>query len=130
MISMNFILLNNRKLPQYLLALFFNIVSIYCLAQTPVVSCPSTFSDGHGIHKLTEVMVYDGPVCMKASLVPEYKINKEVWVLDTLRDPSVVCAYEKIPHYNVLNAKGAAYCERTTAPVQVKCMSLSFSANS
>ena len=122
MISMNFILLNNRKLPQYLLALFFNIVSIYCLAQTPVVSCPSTFSDGHGIHKLTEVMVYDGPVCMKASLVPEYKKNKEVWVLDTLRDPSVVCAYEKIPHYIVLNAKGAAYCEKTTAPVQVKCM--------
>ena len=122
MISMNFIVLNNRKLPQYLLALFFNIVSIYCLAQTSVVSCPSTFSDGHGIHKLTEVMVYDGPVCMKASLVPEYKKNKEVWVLDTLMDPSVVCAYEKIPHYIVLNAKGAAYCERTTAPVQVKCM--------
>ena len=122
MISMNFILLNNQKLPQYLLALFFNIVSINCLAQTSVVSCPSTFSDGHGIHKLTEVMVYDGPVCMKASLVPEYKKNKEVWVLNTLMDPSVVCAYEKIPHYIVLNAKGAAYCERTTAPVQVKCM--------
>ena len=104
------------------MALFFNIVSIYCLAQTPVVSCPSTFSDGHGIHKLTEVMVYDGPVCMKASLVPEYKKNKEVWVLDTLRDPSVVCAYEKIPHYIVLNAKEAAYCEKTKSPVQVKCM--------
>ncbi len=77
MISMNFILLNNRKLPQYLLALFFNIVSINCLAQTPVVSCPSSFSDGHGIHKLTEVMVYDGPVCMKASLVHEYKKTKK-----------------------------------------------------
>ena len=130
MISMNFILLNTRKLPQYFLALFFNTVSIYCLAQTPVVSCPSTFSDGHGVHKLDDVYAYDGPVCMKVSLVPEYKKNKEVWVLDTLMDPSVVCAYEKIPHYIVLNAKGAAYCERTTAPVQVKCMPKPFSANS
>ena len=73
MISMNFILLNNRKLPQYLLALFFNIVSINCLAQTSVVSCPSSFSDAHGVHKLINVYAYDGPVCMKVSLVPEYK---------------------------------------------------------
>ena len=122
MISMNFILLNNWKLPQYFLALFFNIVSIYCLARTPVVSCPSTFSDGHGIHKLTEVMVYDGPVCMKASLVPEYKKNKQVWDLDTLMDPMLICTYENTEHYVVINAKGAAYCEKTNAPVELKCM--------
>ena len=122
MISMNFILLNTRKLPQYLLALFFNIVSIYCLAQTPVVSCPSTFSDGHGVHKLDDVYAYDGPVCMDVSLVPEYKKNKEVWDLDTLREPSLVCTYENTEHYVVINAKGAAYCEKTNAPVEVKCM--------
>ena len=119
---MNFILLNNRKLPQYFLALFFNIVSIYCLAQTPVVSCPSSFSDAHGVHKLTEVMVYDGPVCMKVSLLPEYKKNKQVWDLDALRDPSLVCTYENTEHYVVINAKGAAYCEKTKSPVEVKCM--------
>ena len=113
---------NNKEILALFISTLLGVVSINCYAQTPVVSCSPTFSDGHGIHKLTEVMVYDGPVCMKASLVPEYKKNKEVWVLDTLRDPSVVCAYEKIPHYIVLNAKGAAYCERTTAPVQVKCM--------
>ena len=119
---MNFILLNNRKLPQYLLALFFNIVSINCLAQTPVVSCPSSFSDAHGVHKLINVYAYDGPVCMKVSLVPEYKKNEEVWDLDALRDPSLVCTYENTEHYVVLNAKGAAYCEKTNAPVEVKCM--------
>ena len=119
---MNFILLNNRKLPQYLLALFFNIVSINCLAQTPVVSCPSTFSEGHVIHKLDDVYVYDGPVCMDVSLVPEYKKNKEVWDLDTLREPSLVCTYENTRHYVVLNAKEAAYCEKTKSPVEVKCM--------
>ena len=122
MISMNFILLNNRKLPQYFLALFFNIVSIYCLAQTPVVSCPSSFSDAHGVHKLINVYAYDGPVCMKVSLVPEYKKNKEIWDLDALRDPSLVCTYENTEHYVVINAKGAAYCEKTKSPVEVKCM--------
>ena len=122
MISMNFILLNNRKLPQYLLALFFNIVSINCLAQTPVVRCPSSFSDAHGVHKLINVYAYDGPVCMKVSLVPEYKKNKQVWDLDALRDPSLVCTYENTEHYVVINAKGAAYCEKTNAPVEVKCM--------
>lgn len=122
MMGINFMLLNNQKNAILFSVYFLGLISFNCYAQTPVVSCPPTFSDGHGIHKLTEVMVYDGPVCMKASLVPEYKKNKEVWVLDTLRDPSVVCAYEKIPHYIVLNAKGAAYCERTMAPVQVKCM--------
>ena len=119
---MNFILLNNRKLPQYFLALFFNIVSINCLAQTPVVSCPSSFSDAHGVHKLDDVYAYDGPVCMKVSLVPEYKKNKQVWDLDALRDPSLVCTYENTEHYVVINAKGAAYCEKTNAPVEVKCM--------
>ncbi|MGE9656938.1 STY0301 family protein [Snodgrassella alvi] len=122
MISMNFIRFNTRKLPQYLLALFFNIVSINCLAQTPVVSCPSSFSDAHGVHKLDEVYAYDGPVCMKVSLVPEYKKNKQVWDLDALRDPSLVCTYENTEHYVVINAKGAAYCEKTNAPVEVKCM--------
>ena len=119
---MNFILLKNRKLPLYLLALFFNIVSIYCLAQTPVVSCPSTFSDGHGVHKLDDVYAYDGPVSMDVSLVPEYKKDKEVWDLDTLREPSLVCTYENTRHYVVLKAKGAAYCEKTKSPVEVKCM--------
>ena len=119
---MNFIRFNTRKLLQYLLALFFNIVSINCLAQTPVVSCPSTFSEGHVIHKLDDVYAYDGPVCMKVSLVPEYKKNKQVWDLDALRDPSLVCTYENTEHYVVINAKGAAYCEKTNAPVEVKCM--------
>ena len=119
---MNFIRFNTRKLPQYLLTLFFNIVSINCLAQTPVVSCPSSFSDAHGVHKLDEIYAYDGPVCMKVSLVPEYKKNKQVWDLDALRDPSLVCTYENTEHYVVINAKGAAYCEKTNAPVEVKCM--------
>ena len=42
-----------------------------------VVACPSSFSDGHDVHKLIDVMVYDGPVCMDVSLVPEYKKIKK-----------------------------------------------------
>ena len=64
---------NSKEILALFISLLLGLVSINCYAQTPIVSCPLTFSDGHGIHKLTEVMVYDGPVCMKASLVPEYK---------------------------------------------------------
>lgn len=113
---------NSKKIVALFISLLHGVVSINCYAQTPVVSCPPTFSDGHSIHKLTEVMVYDGPVCMKASLVPEYKKNKQVWDLDALRDPSLVCTYENTRHYVVINAKGAAYCEKTKSPVEVKCM--------
>lgn len=68
---------NNKEILALFISTLLGVVSINCYAQTPVVSCPPTFSDGHGIHKLTEVMVYDDPVCMKASLVPEYKKTKK-----------------------------------------------------
>ncbi|WP_370521139.1 STY0301 family protein [Snodgrassella sp. ESL0324] len=113
---------NSTEIVALFISLLLGVVSINCYAQTPVVSCPSSFSDAHGVHKLDDVYAYDGPVCMKVSLVPEYKKNKQVWDLDALRDPSLVCTYENTEHYVVINAKGAAYCERTTAPVQVKCM--------
>ena len=114
---------NNKTLVTLFITLLLSIVSTNCYAQTPVVSCPLTFSDGHGVHKLIDVYAYDGPVCMKVSLVPEYKKNKQVWDLDALRDPSLVCTYENTEHYVVINAKGAAYCEKTNAPVvEVKCM--------
>ena len=67
-------LLNNQKNAILFSVYFLGLISFNCYAQTPVVSCPPTFSDGHGIHKLTEVMVYDG---MKASLVHEYKKTKK-----------------------------------------------------
>ena len=68
---------NNKTLVTLFITLLLSIVSTNCYAQTPVVSCPLTFSDGHGVHKLIDVYAYDGPVCMKVSLVPEYKkINK------------------------------------------------------
>ena len=66
-------LLNKQKNAILFSIYFLGLISFNCYAQTPVVSCPSTFSDGHGIHKLIDVYAYDGPVCMKASLVPEYK---------------------------------------------------------
>ena len=116
-------LLNKQKNAILFSIYFLGLISFNCYAQTPVVSCPSTFSDGHGVHKLDDVYVYDGPVCMDVSLVPEYKKNKEVWDLDTLREPSLVCTYENTRHYVVINAKEAAYCEKTNAPVvEVKCM--------
>ena len=113
---------NNKTLVTLFITLLLSILSINYYAQTPVVSCPSSFSDAHGVHKLDDVYAYDGPVCMKVSLVPEYKKNKQVWNLEALRDPSLVCTYENTDHYIVINAKGAAYCEKTNAPVEVKCM--------
>ena len=113
---------NSKEILALFISLLLGVVSINCYAQTPVVSCPSSFSDAHGVHKLDDVYAYDGPVCMDVSLVPEYKKNKEVWDLDTLREPSLVCTYENTRHYIVLNAKEAAYCEKTKSPVQVKCM--------
>ena len=113
---------NNKTLVTLFITLLLSILSINCYAQTPVVSCPSSFSDAYGVHKLDDVYAYDGPVCMKVSLVPEYKKNKQVWDLDALRDPLLVCTYENTEHYVVINAKGVAYCEKTKSPVEVKCM--------
>ena len=122
MTGINFMLLNKQKNAILFSIYFLGLIPFNCYAQTPVVSCPSSFSDAHGVHKLDDVYAYDGPVCMKVSLVPEYKKNKQVWDLDALRDPSLVCTYENTEHYVVINAKGAAYCEKTNAPVEVKCM--------
>ena len=69
---------NSKEILALFISLLLGVVSINCYAQTPIVSCPPTFSDGHGIHKLTEVMVYDGPVCMDVSLVPEYKKQRSM----------------------------------------------------
>jgi len=97
MISMNFIELNNRKLPQYLLALFLNIVSIYCLGQNPVVSCPATFSDGHIVYRFKNARVFDGPVELNAELKPEFKKDKQYWkVFGTKYDPFLICTYAKL----------------------------------
>ncbi|PIT49259.1 hypothetical protein BHC51_04045 [Snodgrassella alvi] len=118
----NIMLSNNRKIAILFTSLLLNIISINCYAQSPVVSCPATFSDGNSIFRLINVSLYDGPVCMKATLVPEFKKDKQLWVLDTLMDPSLVCEYAGTRHYIVFDAKGAAYCEKSKAPVQAKCM--------
>ena len=70
-------LLNKQKKEILFSIYFFGLISFNCYAQTPVVSCPSTFSDGHGVHKLDDVYAYDGPVCMDLSLVPESKKIKK-----------------------------------------------------
>lgn len=77
MTGINFILLNKQKNAILFSVYFLGLVSFNCFAQPPVVACPSSFSDGHGVHKLIDVMVYDGPVCMDVSLVPEYKKIKK-----------------------------------------------------
>jgi hypothetical protein len=122
MLEINFMLSNNKKIATLFTSLLLSLLSINCHAQTPVVSCPVTFSDEHGTYRLINVSLYDGPVCMKATLVPEFKKDKQLWVLDTLMDPSLVCEYAGTRHYIVLDAKGATYCEKTNAPVQAKCM--------
>ncbi|PIT52716.1 hypothetical protein BHC44_07185 [Snodgrassella alvi] len=122
MLGINFMLSNNRKIAILFTSLLLSIVSINSYAQTPVVSCPATFSDGNSIFRLINVSLYDGPVCMKATLVPEFKKDKQLWVLDTLMDPSLVCEYAGTRHYIVLDAKGATYCEKKGVPVQAECM--------
>ncbi|MCO6518677.1 STY0301 family protein [Snodgrassella sp.] len=120
--GINIRLMNNIKRAILFISLLLSIVSINCYAQTPVVSCPATFSDGNSIFRLINVSLYDGPVCMKATLVPEFKKDKQLWVLDTLMDPSLVCEYAGTRHYIVLDAKGATYCEKKGVPVQAECM--------
>jgi hypothetical protein len=122
MMGINSMLSNNRKIAILFTSLLLNIISINCYAQTPVVSCPATFSDEHGTYPLINVSLYDGPVCMKAALVPEFKKDKQLWVLDTLMDPSLVCKYDGTNHYIVFDAKGATYCEKKGVPVQAQCM--------
>jgi hypothetical protein len=122
MMGINSMLSNNRKMAILFTSLLLNIISINCYAQTPVVSCPATFSDEHGTYPLINVSLYDGPVCMKAALVPEFKKDKQIWVLDTRMDPSLVCLYNGTNHYIVLDAKGATSCEKKGVPVQAKCM--------
>jgi hypothetical protein len=122
MMEINIMLLNNRKIAILFTSLLLSIVSINCYAQTPVVSCPATFSDGHTIYHLYHAKLFDGPVCKKVQLKPEFKNDKDIWVLDTRMDPSLVCIYDGTNHYIVLDANGATYCEKTNAPVQAKCM--------
>ncbi|PIT16586.1 hypothetical protein BGI32_03980 [Snodgrassella alvi] len=118
----NIMLLNNRKIAILFTSLLLSIVSINSYGQTPVVSCPATFSDEHGTYRLINVRLFDGPICMKVTLVPEFKKDKQLWVLDTLMDPSLVCKYAGTNHYIVLDAKGATYCEKKGVPVQANCM--------
>ncbi|WP_239427690.1 STY0301 family protein [Snodgrassella communis] len=123
MMEINIMLLNNRKMVILFTSLLLSLLSINCLAQTSVVSCPATFSDRHTIYHLYHAKLFDGPVCKKVQLQPEFKNDKEIWVLDARMDPSLVCIYDGTNHYIVLDANGATYCEITKAPVQAKCMS-------
>ncbi|PIT16585.1 hypothetical protein BGI33_02825 [Snodgrassella alvi] len=122
MLEINFMLSNNKKIATLFTSLLLSLLSINCHAQTPVVSCPATFSDRHTIYHLYHAKLFDGPVCKKVQLKPEFKNDKEIWVLDTRMDPSLVCIYDGTNHYIVLDANGATYCEKTNAPVQAKCM--------
>ncbi|MWP61887.1 STY0301 family protein [Gilliamella sp. Pas-s25] len=106
-----------------LTSLLLSIVSINCHAQSPVVSCPATFSDGHHVYQLDNAKLFDGPICNKVDLVPEFKKEKVIWELTPQIKPYLVCEYAGTNHYIVLYAKGAAYCERYEAPVQAHCMS-------
>ncbi|PIT16587.1 hypothetical protein BGI32_03985 [Snodgrassella alvi] len=115
-------LLNNRKIAILFTSLLLSIVSINCHAQTPVVSCPATFSDKHAVYRLFNASLYDGPITDNAELVPEFKKEKAIWDIDPRIDPYFVCEYAATRHYIVFHAKGAAYCEKSKAPVQAKCM--------
>ncbi|PIT58408.1 hypothetical protein BHC49_01060 [Snodgrassella alvi] len=118
----NIMLLNNRKIAILFTSLLLSIVSINSYGQTPVVSCPATFSDEHGTYRLINVRLFDGPICKKVELVPEFKKEKVIWILDKRMDPSLVCLYNGTSHYIVLDAKGATSCEKKGVPVQAECM--------
>jgi hypothetical protein len=122
MMEINFMLSNNRKIAILFTSLLLSIVSINSYAQTPVVSCPATFSDEHGTYRLINVRLFDGPICKKVELVPEFKKEKVIWILDKRMDPSLVCLYNGTSHYIVLDAKGATSCEKKGVPVQAECM--------
>ncbi|PIT38538.1 STY0301 family protein [Snodgrassella alvi] len=115
-------LLNKKKRAIVFTNLLLSLISICCHAQTPFISCPSTFSDGRKVYKLYNVNLYDGPICKKASLVPEIKNNKQIWIFDKLMDPTLVCLYDGTSSYIVFDVKGANYCEKTKSPVKAYCM--------
>jgi hypothetical protein len=122
MMEINFMLSNNKKIATLFTSLLLSLLSMNSHAQTPVVSCPATFSDEHGTYRLINVRLFDGSICKKVELVPEFKKEKVIWILDTRMDPSLVCLYNGTSHYIVLDANGATYCEKTNAPVQAECM--------
>jgi hypothetical protein len=122
MIGLNFMLLNNKKITILFTSLLLSLLSINCLAQTPVVSCPATFSDKHTVYRLFNASLYDGPITNNAELVPEFKKEKAIWNIDPRMDPYLVCEYAGTRHTIVFHARSAAYCEKSKAPVQAKCM--------
>ncbi|PIT07279.1 hypothetical protein BGI30_10680 [Snodgrassella alvi] len=122
MMEVTFMLSNNKKIATLFTSLLLSLLSINSHAQTTVVSCPVTFSDEHGTYRLINVRLFDGPICKKVELVPEFKKEKLIWILDARMDPSLVCLYNGTNHYIVLDAKGATSCEKKGVPVQAKCM--------
>ncbi|MCO6504202.1 MAG: hypothetical protein J6568_02125 [Snodgrassella sp.] len=123
MMEITFMLSNNKKIAALFTSLLLSLLSINCHAQTPVVSCPATFSDKHAVYRLFNASLYDGPITDNVELVPEFKKEKAIWDIDPRIDPYLVCEYAGTRHTIVFYAKGAAYCEKTKAPVQAKCMS-------
>ncbi|PIT17497.1 STY0301 family protein [Snodgrassella alvi] len=113
---------NNKKIAILLTGLLLSIVSINCQAQTPVVSCPSTFPNTHTVYHLYNASLFDGPITDNAELVPEFKKEKSIWKIGSRIDPYLVCEYAGTRHTIVFYAKGATYCEKSKAPVQAKCM--------
>ena len=116
-------LLNKQKNAILFSIYFLGLISFNCYAQTPVVSCPSTFSDGHNVYRFKNARVFDGPVELNAELKPEFKKDKQYWkVFGTKYDPFLICTYAKANHYIVFDAKGASFCEVTDKPLQARCM--------
>ncbi|WP_143557527.1 STY0301 family protein [Snodgrassella alvi] len=114
---------NNKKIATLFTSLLFSLLSINCHAQTPVVSCPATFTDKHAVYRLFNAKLFNGPLSERMNLVPEIKKEKAIWDIDPRMDPYLVCEYAGTRHYIVFYAKGATYCEKNDAPVQAKCMS-------
>ncbi|PIT28347.1 hypothetical protein BGI37_01885 [Snodgrassella alvi] len=123
MLEINFMLSNNKKIATLFTSLLFSLLSINCHAQTPVVSCPATFTDKHAVYRLFNAKLFNGPLSERMNLVPEIKKEKAIWDIDPRMDPYLVCEYAGTRHYIVFYAKGATYCEKNDAPVQAKCMS-------
>jgi hypothetical protein len=58
MLEINFMLSNNKKIATLFTSLLFSLLSINCHAQTPVVSCPATFTDKHAVYRLFKMLSY------------------------------------------------------------------------
>jgi hypothetical protein len=78
MMGINSMLSNNRKIVILFTILLLNIISINCYAQSPVVSCPATFSDKHAVYRLFNAKLFNGPLSERVSLVTEFK-NKKLY---------------------------------------------------